>query len=320
MKPILTTHAVLKIGFTHNRRLGSTPMASLDTMRLLRPAAGIFAFYDGRVEGHRFAAGPNWVDAGAISLGIASYAIVDGDETLIFDTHVSVDHARFIRETLAAEGVQRFTVLLSHSHLDHVAGTEAFADCEVIATARTAEHLIEDRIAIERGAQSGPPAIDPLVLPTRTFEDRMSLRVGRVALELIHVDIHSDDAAVVWIPERRLLLAGDTLEDTVTYVDEPESLPSHLADLQRLADLDPERILPNHGEPIVIAEGGYPKGLITATRDYIQVLLRMRDDPDLTRVPLRELIADSLAAGWLRYFEPYETVHAQNVAAVLANR
>ena len=37
---------------------------------------------------------PNWVDQGALSLGIASYAIVDGGEALVYDTHVSVEHAR----------------------------------------------------------------------------------------------------------------------------------------------------------------------------------------------------------------------------------
>ena len=47
-------------------------------LRVLHPAEGIRAFYDGRVEGYRFADGPNWVDDGALALGIASYAIVDG--------------------------------------------------------------------------------------------------------------------------------------------------------------------------------------------------------------------------------------------------
>ena len=102
-------------------------------LRVLQPADGIRAYYDGRIEGYRFADGSNWVDDGALSLGIASYAIVDGDEALIYDTHVSVEHARFIRATLEDEGVRRFVVLLSHCHLDHVAGTAAFADCEVIA-------------------------------------------------------------------------------------------------------------------------------------------------------------------------------------------
>jgi hypothetical protein len=69
-------------------------------IRVLRPAANIFAFYDGRIDGYRFAEGPNWVDDGALSLGISSYAVVDDGEALIYDTHVSVEHARFIRKAL----------------------------------------------------------------------------------------------------------------------------------------------------------------------------------------------------------------------------
>jgi cyclase len=285
-------------------------------MRILHPADGIVAFYDGRVDGYRFAADPNWVDDGALALGIASYAIVDADEALIYDTHVSVEHARFVRKALEAEGVRRFVVVLSHKHLDHIAGTAAFADCEVIATARTADALTERQSAIEAGTQSGPPGIDPLILPTRTFEDRMALDVGRLRLDLIHVDVHSDDAAVIWLPDRRLLLAGDTVEDTVTYLAEPDGLDRHLLDLDRLAELDPDRILPNHGDPDVIASGGYPKGLIRATQDYIRLLQRCREEPQLRDAALSELVADSVDAGWITYFAPYEAVHRENLEAV----
>jgi cyclase len=285
-------------------------------LRTLHPADGIRAYYDGRIEGYRFADEPNWVDDGALALGIAGYAIVDRDEALIYDTHVSVEHARFIRQALEAEGVRRFVVLLSHCHLDHVAGTAAFADCEVIATARTAERLTANRHAIEAGTLSGPPGIDPLVLPTLTFDDRISLDVGRFRLEVVHVNIHSDDAAVVWMAEQDVLLAGDTLEDTVTYVADPDALDAHLVDLARLSDLAPDRILPNHGDPDIIARGGYGKGLIRATQDYIGLLQRSRREPQLRDTALTELVADSVAAGWITYFAPYEAVHQANLEAV----
>jgi cyclase len=287
-------------------------------VRILHPADGIVAFYDGRIEGYRFSDDPNWVDDGALALGIASYAIVAGDEALIYDTHVSVEHARFIRQALEAQGVKRFVVLLSHKHLDHIAGTAAFADCEVIATARTAEALARHQSAIEAGTQAGPPGIDPLVLPTRTFEDRMTLDVGGLHLEAIHVDVHSDDAAVIWMAQQRVLLAGDTLEDTVTYVAEPGGLDRHLGDLDRLWELSPDRILPNHGDPDVIAGGGYPKGLIRATQDYVRLLQRCRHEPQLRAAALTELVADSLDAGWITYYAPYEAVHLENIKAVTA--
>lgn len=283
----------------------------MNHLRVLRPAPAVYAFYDGRVEGYRFDERPNWVDDGALSLGIASYAIVSGSAALVYDTHVSVPHARRIRSVLEAAGVRDFTVLLSHWHLDHVAGTEAFGDCEVIACERTADVLRELRDAIEHGSLEGPPGIDPLVLPTATFRDRRSVAIGEVRLELLHTEIHSDDAVVVWWPEARLLLCGDTLEDTVTYVDEPAQLPAHRQNLELLRSLGADRILPNHGDPDVIARGGYSDGLIDATQRYIDVLL---DAPPLS---LRDVV-DGLRSDDVHYYEPYQRVHRHNVELVRA--
>jgi cyclase len=287
-------------------------------LRVLEPAMGILAFYDGRIEGYRFDPKPNWVDDGALGLGVASYAILDGEEALVYDTGTTLAHGRLIREELDRRGVARITVVLSHWHLDHVAGTEAFADSPVLSGERTAEHLRAKRAAIEAGTLEGPPAISPLVLPTRTFAGCESLRIGDIAVELIPANIHSDDATVLWLPGRRLLLCGDTMEDTVTYVGEPDQFDAHLRDLERLRELEPRRILPAHGDPERIAAGGYPAGLNDATRSYIRLLQRMKSEPELREVPLRELIADSLEAGSLVYFEPYEAVHRQNVETVLA--
>lgn len=285
-------------------------------LRLLKPAAGVLAFYDGR-DGHRFAEGPNWVDDGALSLGIASYAIVSGDEALVYDTHVSRAHAARIKAWLAAEGVGKITVVLSHCHLDHIAGTAEFAGCEVIANVRTAEHLTRDRAAIEAGTLSGLPAIDPLVLPTRTFRGETTLHIGATEVRLIEANIHSDDATVLFLPDSGILLAGDTVEDTVTYVGDPAAFATHLADLDRLAALAVTAILPNHGAEAVIAAGGYAPSLIPATASYIRWLMALRDDPAAKDTPLREAIADQLDAGHLTWFAPYERVHAQNIARSL---
>jgi cyclase len=277
----------------------------------------VLAFYDGRVDGYRWAPEATWVDEGALELGIASYAIVDGPDALVYDTSVSVAHARAIRKELEAQGCERIAVVLSHWHLDHIAGTEAFADCEVIANERTAELMGEHRATIEAGTKSGPPAIDPLILPTRTFSGTETLRVGSRSIELIQTDIHSDDATVLWRADDRLLFAGDTMEDTVTYVTEPAKLATHRAELDRLRALDPVRILPNHGDPDVIAGGGYGPGLIDATQQYIDVMLRLHDEPELERVALEELIDGPLRDGSITWFAPYEAVHRENIDIVL---
>jgi cyclase len=285
----------------------------LEHARVLHPAPGVLAFYDGRAAGQRFAAGPNWVDEGAISLGIASYAILDGGEALVYDTHVSVEHGRWVRETVEAAGACRVTVLLSHWHLDHVAGNEAFEGCELLAGARTAELLAEKRAAIEAGELEGPPPIAPLLLPTRTFSGSLELPIGARRLELIAVEVHSDDAVVIWEPATATLWAGDTVEDTVTYVDDPWAFDAHLRDLGRLAALEPRRVLPAHGDPEVIDGGGYGAGLLRATAEYIGFLQRCRGEPALRELPLREVLHDAIAAGDIHYFPPYEDVHRHNL-------
>jgi glyoxylase-like metal-dependent hydrolase (beta-lactamase superfamily II) len=286
-------------------------------LRVFQPHPAAYAFYDGRIPGYRFAPAKNWLDEGALGLGIASYAIVAGHEALIYDTHVSVPHAAEIRAFLAREaGVTKFTVLLSHWHLDHVAGTEAFQDCEIIATQKTADHLARRQGAIEAGTYEGPPAISPLVLPTRTFSGSLAFELGSVHLDFLEANIHSDDAAVIWWAGERLLLAGDTMEDTCTYVMEPDNLSLHLADLERLDALAPQRILPNHGNPETIAAGGYNRGFNRATQQYVRALMRCRTDAGLRELPLQELIEGPLNSGWVTYFEPYEQVHRENIETV----
>ena len=287
-------------------------------VRVLQPHPGLFAFYDGRIEGQRFAEGANWVDDGALSLGIASYALVSGDAALVYDTHVSLPHARLIRQTLEDAGVRRITVVLSHCHLDHVAGTGVFADCEIIANRRTFQHLTRDHAAIEAGTLGGMPAIAPLILPTRVFDNVLDLQIGRRSVRLIEANIHSDDATVVWLADSGVLLAGDTVEDTVTYVGDPLNFGTHLVDIERLSALRPQHVLPNHGAPEVIAAGGYAATLLPATAAYIRWLMRLRAEPELADTPLDQVIAAQLADGSLRWFAPYAAIHRQNVARTLA--
>jgi glyoxylase-like metal-dependent hydrolase (beta-lactamase superfamily II) len=284
-------------------------------MRLIRPAANILGFYDGRIDGARaWSDGPNWLDDGAYALGICTYAIVDGSQALVYDTHISLPHARFIRHTLEAVGVTSIRVVLSHWHDDHIAGNEVFQDCEIIANKLTASALARNRAEIE----AGDPPIKPLVAPNRTFEGNLGIMVGSIAVELRQVEIHSHDGTVLLMPDTGLLLAGDTLEDPITYVAEPERLAAHLIDLERMASWPIDRILPNHGSPEAIEAGGYGKGFIAATRAYVQKLLRCRQEPGLATQDLQTFGAEMFAAGAVNYFAPYEAVHRQNVEAVVA--
>jgi cyclase len=289
------------------------------SLHVLRLSDHLLGFYEGRTAATADAAPASWVEEGALSLGICSFALVDGLDAIVYDTHVSVERGRMIRRTVEELGARRIRVVLSHWHLDHVAGSEAFADCEIIANRLTSELLEQHRAAIEDGTYEGPPAIRPLVLPTTLFEDRVQLETANLRLELVQLDIHSRDATVLYLPRQRLLLAGDTVEDTVTYVSEAGGLERHLGELERMRSLGVDRIQPCHGSRAMIERGGYAESLIDATRRYIADLLERADEPREQTNDLRAFVASQLAAGSLEWFEPYQRVHESNLDAV-ANR
>jgi len=73
-------------------------------MHVLRLGDNLLGFYEGRTPGIGGDPTASWVEDGALSLGICSYAIVDGADAIVYDTHVSVDRARTIRGTIEQLG------------------------------------------------------------------------------------------------------------------------------------------------------------------------------------------------------------------------
>ena len=284
------------------------------TLRILQPQPGIFAYYDGRILGKRlYSEEPNWLDDGAYGLGVASYAVVDDGEALVCDTHISEQHGRFIRSHLEDLGVRNIRVVLTHFHNDHIAGTAAFADCEIVAPKRTCELLTERRDWIT----SRKPTIR-IVAPTQPFEHQMSMTIGGRTVELRQYNIHSEDHAVLWMADEGILIAGDSLEDPATYIAEPASVAVHITELRRLRELPIRHILPAHGDPERIANGGYDVSFITASLDYLERLTAVGGLELAGRQSLREFQNVHFSSGASVYFESYEAVHRGNVAALIA--
>lgn len=277
----------------------------------------LIAFYDGRdPSGRRYRPEWNWVDDGAMKLGVATYAIYKGDQAVVLDTFTSVDQARWVRDHLRKLGVRRFTVVLSHWHMDHVGGNAVYRDSHIIAPDVGRATLVELKSRIEAGEVFGPPGIQPLIIPDIAFHGRLDLYLGDLKIELHNLNIHTSDGTVVLLPDDKLLLAGDTLEDSVTYIAEPGDLPTHLTNLARLKMLDFDRILPNHGDPDVIRSGGYDKKFVDATASYIRRILTGVKNPGYLEGSLETYIGDTVRAGIVHSYEPYRDVHKENLKAV----
>lgn len=277
------------------------------------------AFYQGRPEEASVPQGPrHWPDLGAIFVGVATYAVHDGDTALVYDTFTDPASAQWVRDWLAKAGVRHFILATSHWHLDHIGGNTVYADSMRFATEATREKLTAKRAAIEAGTEEGPPAIRPLILPNIGIakDSAVTLMIGSVKAELRPVAIHSADGLVIELPDDKLLLAGDTLEDTATFVAEPESLPEQYKALGEMRGWGFTKILPNHGNPAVIAAGGYGLGFVDATRSYIRALVEHSHDADFQQQPLASFVSDAVKRGDVSLWWPYRDAHANNLAVV----
>lgn len=294
--------------------------AESGTQRIFKINDHLLAFYDGRdPSGKRYRPEWNWVDDGAMKLGVATYAVHKGEQAIVFDTFTSVEQARWVRTHLEKLGIRRFTVVLSHWHMDHTGGNAVYQDSHIIApdVGRATQVSLKDKI--EAGEVFGPPGVKPLILPDTVFHGRMDLYLDDLKVELHNMNIHSADGTVVLIPSDKILLAGDTLEDSVTYIAEAADLPEHLTNLKKLRGMDFERIYPNHGDPEVIRKGGYAKTFIDATVTYITAMLSRVKDQGYLDSALETYIGESVKKGWVSLYEPYRDVHKDNLKAVHAH-
>ncbi len=286
-------------------------------MRVIPINDHLTAFYTGRDPGiPRYAAEWNWVDDGAMKLGVATYAIHRGNEAIVYDTFTSMAQAQWVRDHLEAKGIRRFTVVLSHWHPDHVGGNEVYADSTIVAPDTGRELLSTLQQKIENGEAFGPPGIKPLILPNVAFSKRADLYVGDIKVELHNINIHSPDSLVILLPADRILLAGDTVEDNVTFMVEYGDLPLHVKNLRRMRAMPFDRIYPNHGDPEIIAQGGYDKTLIDATVDYIKKMVKRAKSANYLEGSLEDYVGSSVQKKWIRIYEPYRETHKDNLKAL----
>jgi glyoxylase-like metal-dependent hydrolase (beta-lactamase superfamily II) len=286
-------------------------------MRVFALNDHLLAFYDGRPAESKGPRGTaDWADFGAMNVGVATYAIHQGDQALVYDTYPSTPQAQWVRDYLVNSGVRRFTLVNSHWHLDHVGGNAVYADVDRIATDKTIRLLEAKKAAIEAGSEWGPPAISPLVIPNIGISTTTTYRVGDIQVELRPVNIHSEDGLVVYLPGDRILLAGDTLEDTLTFIVEPLNIPVQYRNLRKLKEWKISRIFPNHGNPDVIANGGYRTTLIDATRDYLRRMVLHAHDVDYLNGSLDDYVRESVRKGWVTTWWAYRDAHETNLARV----
>jgi glyoxylase-like metal-dependent hydrolase (beta-lactamase superfamily II) len=189
-----------------------------------------------------------------------SGVLIGPDGAVVVDAQATPLMAQDVMARLAAVSDRRVTqVVLTHYHAVRVLGASGYGAAAILASEAT-----RDLIA-ERGQQDmdseigrfprlfrGRESIPGLTWPTHTFARRLTLWLGEMEAQLIHVGrSHTAGDTVVWVPAHKVLFAGDTVEFGAT----PYCGDAHFADwsatLDVVAALGAERLVPGRGRALL---------------------------------------------------------------------
>jgi alkyl sulfatase BDS1-like metallo-beta-lactamase superfamily hydrolase len=177
----------------------------------------------------------------AVGYGIANSILIEGkDGIVIIDTMESAEAAKVVKQAFDKITTKPLkAIVFTHFHPDHTFGAGIFTEgkkVEVIAHEKTLRELdqmlsLTQEVTYQRAMRMygtflpkhefenvgiGPfivfndKATISFVRPNRTFSgERMKLTAAGVELELIHAPGETDDQIVVWLPEKKILVAAD---------------------------------------------------------------------------------------------------------------
>lgn len=190
------------------------------------------------------------------------------------------------REMIA--DIQRVTdkpitrIFLTHYHAVRVFGRSAFTDVHTVIASRNTLDLIRERGAhdFESEVRRFPrlfAAVEEITGPTvpdLTFERELTLWDGRREVRMEHLGRgHTKGDSVIWLPEHKVLFAGDLIENTAALYCGDAYLLHWPHTLDQLEALGAEVLVPGRGAVVFGAEN--VRAAIEHTRSFIHDLLSL---------------------------------------------
>jgi glyoxylase-like metal-dependent hydrolase (beta-lactamase superfamily II) len=182
--------------------------------------------------------------------------VVGDDAVMVIDTQatpvMAQDVVRRIREVTA---LPIRHVVLSHYHAVRVLGAAGYGAQNIIASRDTYDLIVERGEAdmkseIERFPRlfRAVESVPGLTWPTIVFDRRLSMRLGRLEVEILQLGRgHTKGDTVVWLPQEKILFSGDLVEYAATPYTGDAYLSDWPATLDAIAALRPEKLVPGRG-------------------------------------------------------------------------
>jgi glyoxylase-like metal-dependent hydrolase (beta-lactamase superfamily II) len=219
---------------------------------------------------------------------VPNVGFVVGEEVvLVVDTGMGVANAeRVLERARELAGGRKLSLTLTHFHPEHGFGAQVFRDAAQIVYNRSQWEELNAKFGefVEMFSGFSPEIADilsdvELTEPHETYEDRLRIDLGGVVVDLEAVGpAHTRGDQIVWLPEPRVLFAGDLVENRFfPILPDADAHGSEWIDLlERMERMEPTTVVPGHG-----AVGDV--GLVREVREYlewIRSLVREAGDRD----------------------------------------
>ena len=189
---------------------------------------------------------------------VNSVVILGKEGTVVVDTQVTLEDGQAVKR-LAEESSTKpiVAVVITHEHFDHIAGNQHFA-CSIISTREARDEIEKSKDTVSQwipGLKVTPPNI--------AFDSKCALHLGDLTLNMRAEGGHCRGECSIFISEMSTLITGDLVFNGRTPFIGSADIPQWIAALTGLYALDPELVIPGHGEP-----GG--KEILLKQREWLE--------------------------------------------------
>src|SRR5882757_5553609 len=147
--------------------------------------------------------------------------IIGDDSVMVIDAQATPVMARTVIERIRSVTDKPVKyVVLSHYHAVRVLGASAYGASEIVASEKC-RAMIHERGQEDWDSEFGrfprlfqaAESIPGLTWPTVTFQDRMTVYLGRRRVDLLHLGrAHTAGDIVAWVPDAGVMSSGDIVE------------------------------------------------------------------------------------------------------------
>ena len=205
--------------------------------------------------------------------------IVGDDGVMVIDAQATPLMAReVIRRIRGVTSKPIKYVVLTHYHAVRVLGASAYKAQHIIASDATLG-LIRERGEADMKSEigrfprlfRGAGTIPGLTWPTLTFRGELTLRMGKLEVQIIHAGAgHTGGDTIVWVPSQRVLFSGDLVEYEAGIYTGDAHLEVWPSTLDKLRQLKAKALVPGRG-PALTTPAACDRA-IAYTQDFIRGL------------------------------------------------